>query len=68
MKTLGFGFQPEREQTHFLVIIGRETVEVRQSNAYPAEDTKLKATLPRPKWDMIADFVRQVFNECDQNL
>jgi hypothetical protein len=62
MKTLGFGFQPEREQTHFLVIIGRETVEIHQSNAYPAEDTKLKATLPRSKWNMIADFVRQVFN------
>jgi hypothetical protein len=75
----GFGFQPAESQHHFLVTIptgeGGHVVisehmtwddsEPRRelSFALGKEDDKLRAMLPRDKWEAIADAARTEFNE-----
>lgn len=74
-KPLGFGFRPEESEHHFLVTIpgGRKDVLVaehlhfdRESASTPlgvgVEDAKYRATLPREKWNALADDVRVEFN------
>jgi hypothetical protein len=74
----GFGFFPEESQHHFLVTIppkdghilisehhSWDDADARRdlSFALGKEDDKLRVSLPRDKWDAIADGARTEFNE-----
>ena len=77
-KPLGFGFQPEESEHHFVVTVpggNRGNVLVAEHLAFgpnaddasPAlgvgmQDAKMRAVLPRPKWTAIADEARVEFN------
>lgn len=75
-KPLGFGFRPEESEHHFVVTIpggGRKDVLVAEHLHFDpecasaplgvgVEDAKYRATLPREKWDALADDVRVEFN------
>jgi hypothetical protein len=75
----GFGFDPSESQHHFRVLIparkdervyisehlsAEDTPERMELNlALGAEDSKLRAILPRQKWDEIAEAAQIEFNE-----
>ena len=75
-KPLGFGFRPEESEHHFVVTIPgstRKDILVAEHLRYDrdrastplgvgVEDARFRATLPREKWDAIADDVRVEFN------
>ena len=77
-KPLGFGFQPEDSEHHFVVTVpggSRGNVLIAEHLAFgpnaddasPAlgagiQDAKVRVVLPRPKWTAIADDVRVEFN------
>ena len=75
-KPLGFGFRPEETEHHFVVTVpggSRKDVLVaehlrfdRNRVAAPlgvgVEDARIRASLPREKWDALADPVRVEFN------
>ena len=75
-KPLGFGFRPEESEHHFVVTIpggSRKDVLVAEHLRFDrdrpsaplgvgVEDARYRATLPREKWDAIADDVRVEFN------
>ena len=77
-KPLGFGFRPEESEHHFVVTVpsrSREDVLVAEYLRFdPAtgygppslgagpHDSRLRAALPRAKWDAIADEARVEFN------
>ena len=76
-KPLGFGFQPEASEHHFVVTVpggGRRDVLIAEhlsfdpkASAAPslgvgAQDAKLRVMLPRSKWDGIADEARAELN------
>ena len=77
-KPLGFGFRPEDSEHHFVVTVpsrNREDVLVAEHLRFDPEtgytppslglgphDSRLRAALPRAKWDAIADEVRVEFN------
>ena len=76
--SIGFGFRPAESEHHFLVTVpagNREDVAVAEHLRFDAEaghappslgygpaDAKLRAVLPRVKWNAIADDVRVEFN------
>lgn len=74
---LGFGFNPEESEHHFLVWIprgNRDDVNITEHLTWSGNpddkrityaqtgDDLLRVTLARPKWDAIADAVRAEFN------
>ena len=76
-KALGFGFQPEQSEHHFVVtapggtrrdvLIAEHLVFDPEARHVPslglgAQDAKLRAILPRGKWNAIADEARVEFN------
>ncbi|MDE0192035.1 MAG: DUF3780 domain-containing protein [Gammaproteobacteria bacterium] len=74
-KPLGFGFRPEESEHHFVVTIpgGRKDILVAEHLHFDqeraatnlgvgVEDAKYRATLPREKWNALADDVRVEFN------
>ena len=77
-KPLGFGFQPEESEHHFVVTVpggSRGNVLIAEHLAFgpkadaasPAlgagiQDAKVRVVLPRPKWTAIAEEVRVEFN------
>ena len=77
-KPLGFGFRPEESEHHFVVTVpsrSREDVLVAEYLRFDPEtgygppslgagphDSRLRAALPRAKWDAIADEARVEFN------
>ncbi len=77
MTALGFGFQPEESEHHFVVtipgqrraevLIAEHILAVKQGYAPPSlgmglQDARLRVVLARVKWDAIADAVRVEFN------
>ena len=78
-EVLGFGFIPADSDHHFLVLIPASRTESviisehlswepakepkRLTLAPGEEDSKVKAILPRGKWDKIAEFVEAEFND-----
>lgn len=78
-KTEGFGFAPAESEHHFLVTIASnkkndvsisehftwDDSEARRelSFALGQEDNKMRALLPRQKWEAIADHVKAEFNQ-----
>ena len=77
-KCQGFGFQPEESEHHFVVIVpgghlqdvliaehlhfDASTNRAAPSLGVGIQDAKLRVTLPRAKWDAIADKARVEFN------
>jgi hypothetical protein len=77
MTALGFGFQPEESEHHFVVtipgqrrgevLIAEHVLAAKKGYAPPSlgigiQDAKLRVALVRVKWDAIADAVRVEFN------
>ena len=77
MTVLGFGFQPEESEHHFVVtipsqrrgevLITEHMLAAREGYAPPSlgmgiQDAKLRVALGRVKWDAIADAARVEFN------
>ena len=77
MIALGFGFQPEESEHHFVVtipsqrrgevLIAEHILSPKKGYAPPSlgmglQDAKLRVALVRVKWDAIADAVRVEFN------
>ena len=77
-RPLGFGFQPEESEHHFVVTVPgrrREEVLIAEHLTFAAggdhappslgigmQDAKLRVALARVKWDAIADAARVEFN------
>ena len=75
-KPLGFGFQPDESEHHFVVTIpggNRKEVLVAEHLRFDpdhshaplgvgVEDAKFRVSLARPKWDALADDIRVEFN------
>ena len=77
-KSMGFGFQPEESTHHFIVTVpagNRQDVLIAEHLTFDPEkgpappsvgfgphDSKLRALLPRTKWNALADDVRVEFN------
>lgn len=76
-KGIGFGFIPEENQHHFLVVIPKSTAKDKNVKIYERfswqEDEnkqiidivkdKLKADIPKIKWDMISKFLEDEFKK-----
>ena len=77
-KCMGFGFQPEESEHHFVVTVpgghiqdvliaehlrfDADTSRAAPSLGMGIQDAKLRVALPRTKWDAIADEARTEFN------
>ncbi len=73
--TLGFGFQPQLSEHHYLVNVMPDTVRISEQFEYAENearrdalyqigdaDPRLRVILPRAKWDAIKDAVAYEFN------